>query len=1355
MKKQQSKIDGSIFVSRSERASFAVNRKNDEIPRKSGWTWQKLSLAVPVAVMGVGIILFAVIQAFFSDKIETNFNAVSATDTIVIGTFDCTNAAQEWTAPYAGQFQLEVWGAAGGDNSATNTGGKGGYATGTIQLRAGEKIWVNVGCRGQTTTGSYAPGGWNGGGRGAKFSSLPTGGGGGATDIRIASESTGQPSLLTRVLVAGGGGGSGSNNGTATLINKGGAGGGLFGIDGITSSLHIGLGGTQTAGGTTGSDSRRDAVNGLGTFGQGGSMLAGTTNGLTTGGGGGGGWYGGGAGVWEGGGGGSGYAWTSAMAGNYPAGGLGSSSYDTAHWLEDTLLINGNSSMPDPDGNTITGRSGDGFAQITQIVLTPPTITLNGDDPLTILRGVPFDDPGAIASDVVDGDLTGDIVVDDSAVDTTTVGQYEVSYEVTNSANLTASITRTVKVIAALEYGCTKTAKSWTAPIDGQYKLDVWGADGGAVSNSIYNGHGGYASGLVKLKAGEEIFVYVGCKGEESSQSGYVNAGGWNGGGAAKNSTTNVRGGGGGATDVRVVADSLYNRIIVAGGGGGNSAHATNQKAGDGGGDTGADGSFGKGGSQSAGGAGQVTGGAAADFGVGSENTASTVGGGGGGWYGGGNGNGAGGGSGYVLTSSSYKPSGYFSQSANYYLASPVNVQYSQTGFVTNPASAGDGYAKISFSQLPTEPTISLVGANPLEIDHGSAFVDPGATAYDAIDGNISSSVVVSLGGLDVNISGNYTVTYSITNSFGLSASVSRQVTVKMQETSQGFACTNSTQVFVAPATGVYTLETWGAQGGAGTHAAGGKGGYSNGKISLTQGTTLYVYVGCQGVSSTASAPAGGWNGGGAGQGKAGSYVHGGGGGGSDIRIGSDTLYARAIVAGGGGGAGGASHNGFSTVGGYGGGLVGMTGDAQSGRTGGGGGTQTAGGVAGCYSSGTGCGLAGAFGQGGDSAGDYSNAFLGGGGGGGWYGGGGGGAGGPSGGGGSGYVLTSTSDKPPGYLLGSQYYMTDTEINGGNESIPAVGGGGEVGHAGDGYARISYSVPSIFDFNYTGAAQPWMAPSDGDYKLEVWGAQGGDGQTGTANGDYLGGRGGYTVGIVALSSGDALYVRVGGQGRKAGQTGDGLVSNSFNGGGLSDSQRIYNGWGRSGEGGGASDVRIGTDSLYARVIVGAGGGGAGIYDLGGTYKASGGAGGGLTGLDGENNGVAIGGGATQTAGGTSGGGFTTASGFGVGASMVLNGASVTSGAGGGGGWYGGGVSAQGSTVHNSGGGGGSSWLYTAANYSTWANAVGSSASGQWLLTSQYYLVDANTIVGTAAMPDPAGGTATGRSGNGYVRITKL
>jgi hypothetical protein len=86
----------------------------------------------------------------------------------------------------------------------------------------------------------------------------------------------------------------------------------------------------------------------------------------------------------------------------------------------------------------------------------------------------------------------------------------------------------------------------------------------------------------------------------------------------------------------------------------------------------------------------------------------------------------------------------------------------------------------------------------------------------------------------------------------------------------RNFAYTGNVQSVVLPA-GQYKLQCWGAQGG--TCSAGyygGKGGYSEGVLTLTSPTTVYIFVGGKGSSSGN----GGWNGGGGGSGSS-SYSSG------------------------------------------------------------------------------------------------------------------------------------------------------------------------------------------------------------------------------------------------------------------------------------------------------------------------------------------------------------------------------------------------------------------------------------------------------------------------------------------------
>ena len=80
--------------------------------------------------------------------------------------------------------------------------------------------------------------------------------------------------------------------------------------------------------------------------------------------------------------------------------------------------------------------------------VTAPVITLVGANPQTIEVGSPYVELGATALDDVDGDITGSIVIDATAVNTAVVGSYVVTYDVTDSSgNPATQVTRTVDVV--------------------------------------------------------------------------------------------------------------------------------------------------------------------------------------------------------------------------------------------------------------------------------------------------------------------------------------------------------------------------------------------------------------------------------------------------------------------------------------------------------------------------------------------------------------------------------------------------------------------------------------------------------------------------------------------------------------------------------------------------------------------------------------------------------------------------------------------------------------------------------------------------------------------------------------------
>jgi hypothetical protein len=98
---------------------------------------------------------------------------------------------------------------------------------------------------------------------------------------------------------------------------------------------------------------------------------------------------------------------------------------------------------------TLTETSNPPSASLVYSVATVPIITLVGDDPVTIEVGTTYTDAGATATDSTDGDISANISIDATAVNVNTVGNYTVTYNVSDAAgNAAIQVTRTVNVTA-------------------------------------------------------------------------------------------------------------------------------------------------------------------------------------------------------------------------------------------------------------------------------------------------------------------------------------------------------------------------------------------------------------------------------------------------------------------------------------------------------------------------------------------------------------------------------------------------------------------------------------------------------------------------------------------------------------------------------------------------------------------------------------------------------------------------------------------------------------------------------------------------------------------------------------------
>ena len=449
--------------------------------------------------------------------------------------YDYTGGEQTFTAPTTGTYKLETWGAQGGTDSSNYHGGYGGYSNGTINLSTSSKIYVYVGEKGKNLNSSGPSGVLNAypNSGNVRVNSSDTNNiifstGGGSTHILNRSGNLSQfSSTLNNILIVSGGGG-----GACTwwgYNDHGGAGGGFQGstttynfYNGTTANNNP-AGGTQTSGGFGGGNldgnSKDSWLNGM--FGVGGGSI---TTKQSVSGSGGGGFYGGGASWGGSGAGGSGYIGNSLLTEKSMYCYNCQESSEISTKTISTTCVNATPTAA-------CAKSGNGYARIS-LISSPTNVAT---DKVTIK---------AQESDTqVINNITGK--------------------SVTCKLKLN-KVSRTKKAYDGQKkwtYDYTGNEQVFTAPINGTYKFELWGAQGGAYYQAA---NGSYVSGELVIKKGEKFYVYVGRTGLDSSSTDYVFNYGYQ----------NYIKTGGGATDIRLVngnwdsLSSLVSRIMVAGGGG-------------------------------------------------------------------------------------------------------------------------------------------------------------------------------------------------------------------------------------------------------------------------------------------------------------------------------------------------------------------------------------------------------------------------------------------------------------------------------------------------------------------------------------------------------------------------------------------------------------------------------------------------------------------------------------------------------------------------------------------------------------------------------------------------------------------
>jgi hypothetical protein len=112
---------------------------------------------------------------------------------------------------------------------------------------------------------------------------------------------------------------------------------------------------------------------------------------------------------------------------------------------------------------------------------TPPVITLNGDAVVEVVEGNSYKDAGAVATDNVDGDITDKIVVVNT-VDSSTIGDYNVTYSAKDSAGNEAKEIRVVKVVGQNQ----KPDNDVIVPLDRRSEWNKAGVSGGIPDTSSW-----------------------------------------------------------------------------------------------------------------------------------------------------------------------------------------------------------------------------------------------------------------------------------------------------------------------------------------------------------------------------------------------------------------------------------------------------------------------------------------------------------------------------------------------------------------------------------------------------------------------------------------------------------------------------------------------------------------------------------------------------------------------------------------------------------------------------------------------------------------------------------------------------
>ena len=325
---------------------------------------------------------------------------------------------------------------------------------------------------------------------------------------------------------------------------------------------------------------------------------------------------------------------------------------------------------------------------------TNPSITLLGATPLNLSIGDTYTDPGAAASDNIDGNITSSIVVGGDTVNTAIAGTYVVTYDAKDAAgNSAVQITRTVIVSDTTPPAITLLGANPVNLLIGNTYTDP-----GATASDDIDGN---ITGSIVIGADTVNTAISGT---------YVVT--YDVSDAAGNPAIQVL-----RTVIISTVDTTAPVLTLLG------AASLNLTVGDTYADPGA---------------------------TASDDIGGVI-------------------TGAIVTGG---------DTVNTAIAGTYVVTYDVSDAAGNPATQLTRTVTVSIADI-TPPAITLSGANPLNLAVDDTYTDPGATASDNIDGDITSSIVVAGDTVNTAVAGSYVVTYDVSDLAGnLASQVTRTVVV-------------------------------------------------------------------------------------------------------------------------------------------------------------------------------------------------------------------------------------------------------------------------------------------------------------------------------------------------------------------------------------------------------------------------------------------------------------------------------------------------------------------------------------------------------------------------------------------------